>query len=97
MPLLTGIDDDKQPRVSPDSKWLAYVSDQSGREEVYVRPLTGGGARVSVSTGGGGEPLWAPDGTRLYYRVGARLMAAASSPHPPSPWSRVTRSLKGRT
>ena len=76
VPLLTGIDDDKQPRVSPDSKWLAYVSDQSGREEVYVRPLTGGGARVSISTGGGGEPLWAPDGTRLFYRVGARLMAA---------------------
>jgi serine/threonine-protein kinase len=76
VPLLTGIDDDKQPRVSPDSKWLAYVSDQSGREEVYVRPLTGGGARVSISTGGGGEPLWAPDGTRLYYRVGARMMAA---------------------
>ena len=43
---------------------------------MYVRPLRGGGARVSVSTGGGGEPLWAPDGTRLYYRVGARLMAA---------------------
>ena len=82
VPLLTSIDDDKQPRVSPDSKWLAYVSNQSGREEVYVRPLTGGGARVSVSTGGGGEPLWAPDGKRLYYRAGARLMAAriATSP-----------------
>ena len=73
--LLVGIDDDKQPRVSPDSKWLAYVSNQSGREEVYVRPLRGG-ARVSVSIGGGGEPLWSPDGTRLYYRTGARLMSA---------------------
>jgi serine/threonine-protein kinase len=75
VPLLTSIDDDKQPRVSPDSKWLAYVSDHSGREEVYVRPLTGEGARVAISSGGGGEPLWAPDGNRLYYRAGARMIA----------------------
>jgi len=76
VPLLTSIDDDKQPRVSPDGKWLAYVSNQSGREEVYVRPLAGAGARVAVSTGGGGEALWARDGTRLFYRAGGWLMAA---------------------
>ena len=76
VPILVGIDDDKQPRVSPDSRWLAYVSNQSGREEVYVRALKGPGARYPISTGGGGEPLWSPDGTRLYYRVGARMMAA---------------------
>jgi eukaryotic-like serine/threonine-protein kinase len=76
VPLLTSIDDDKQPRVSPDGRWLAYVSNQSGREEVYVRPLTGAGARVAVSTGGGGEPLWARDGTHLYYRAGGWLLAA---------------------
>ncbi|HQR18976.1 MAG TPA: hypothetical protein PK948_11415, partial [Gemmatimonadales bacterium] len=76
VPLLTSIDDDKQPRVSPDGKWLAFVSNQSGREEVYVRPLAGGGARVAISTSGGGEPLWAPDGSRLYYRAGAWLLAA---------------------
>ena len=76
VPLLTSIDDDKQPRVSPDGKWLAFVSNKSGREEVYVRPLAGAGARVAVSTSGGGEPLWAPDGTRLYYRSGAWLLAA---------------------
>ncbi len=76
VPLLTSIDDDKQPRVSPDGKWLAYVSNQSGREEVYVRPLSGGGARVAVSTGGGGEPLWARDGSHLYYRAGGWLLAA---------------------
>ncbi len=76
VPLLTSIDDDKQPRVSPDGKWLAYVSNQSGREEVYVRPLSGDGARVAVSTGGGGEPLWARDGSHLYYRAGGWLLAA---------------------
>ena len=76
IPLLTSIDDDKQPRVSPDSRWLAYVSNQSGREEVYVRPLTGPGPRVAISNGGGGEPLWAPDGKHVYYRAGGRVMAA---------------------
>jgi hypothetical protein len=76
VPLLTSIDDDKEPRVSPDNRWLAFVSNHSGREEVYVRPLSGAGPRVAISTGGGGEPLWAPDGTRLYYRSGLWLLAA---------------------
>jgi Tol biopolymer transport system component len=82
LPLLTSIDDDKHPRVSPDGRWLAYVSNRSGSEEVYVRPISGAGARVSVSSGGGSEPLWAPDGTRIVYRAGARLVRArlATSP-----------------
>jgi serine/threonine-protein kinase len=74
--LLGSADDDKHPRLSPDSKWLAYTSNESGREEVYLRALTGGGGRVPVSTGGGAEPLWSPDGRRIYYRSGAALMAA---------------------
>ncbi len=74
--VLGGINDDKQPRVSPDSRWLAYVSNESGREEVYVRALSGGGGRVPVSSGGGGEPLWSPDGRRLFYRAGAAIVAA---------------------
>ena len=81
VPILISVDDDKQPRVSPDGKWLAYVSNASGREEVYVRPLAGG-PRVTVSRDGAGEPLWSPDGTRLYYRSGARLMAAGISTTP---------------
>ncbi len=80
--LLTGVNDDKQPRVSPDSKWLAYVSNESGREEVYVRPLAPEGGRVAVSSGGGGEPLWAPDGKRLYYRSADQLMEATISSSP---------------
>jgi serine/threonine-protein kinase len=71
VPLLVGINDDKEPRVSPDARWLAYVSNESGREEVYVRALASAGGRVQVSTTGGGEPLWSPDGKRILYRVGA--------------------------
>ncbi|TFG47805.1 MAG: serine/threonine-protein kinase, partial [Gemmatimonadales bacterium] len=56
------------PAVSPDGRWLAYVSDQSGDSEVYVRPLGLDGDLVQVSRGGGGEPLWSPDGRELFYR-----------------------------
>ena len=79
VPLLANINDDKEPRVSPDSKWLAYVSNESGREEVYLRALSGVGGRVPVSTGGGGEPLWSHDGKRLYYRIGDKVVAATIS------------------
>ena len=76
VPLLATIHDEKQPRPSPDSRWLAYVSNESGREEVYVRPLAPGGGRVPVSAGGGGEPLWGSDGTRIFYRAGDQVIEA---------------------
>jgi serine/threonine-protein kinase len=56
------------PVVSHDGKWLAYVSDKSGPQEVYVRPLDGNGEEVQVSSGGGTEPIWSYSGTELYYR-----------------------------
>jgi serine/threonine-protein kinase len=55
------------PAVSPNGKWLAYVSDESGQNEVYVRPLTGEGAKTLVSQNGGGEPVWSRDGRELFY------------------------------
>jgi Tol biopolymer transport system component len=54
--------------VSPDGKWLAYTSDRSGREEVYVEPFLERGVRVQVSAAGGCQPLWSPDGSQIYYR-----------------------------
>ena len=81
--ILTGINDDKEPRASPDSRWLAYVSNESGREEVYLRALGPGGGRVPVSTTGGGEPLWAPTvPLRIYYRSGEQLVEAAIATDP---------------
>ncbi len=53
---------------SPDGRWLAFVSNQSGREEVYLRDLAKQGDQVLVSDGGGVEPVWSPDGRELYYR-----------------------------
>jgi serine/threonine-protein kinase len=66
-----------QAAFSPDGRWLAYVSDLSGRLEVYVRPYPGSGARVPVSTDGGAEPQWGPDSKELFYVRGRSLMRAA--------------------
>lgn len=60
---------------SPDGHSLAYVSDESGRFEVYVRPYPGPGGRVQVSTGGGIEPLWSPNGRELFFRNGDDFLA----------------------
>jgi len=54
--------------VSPDGRWISFASDQSGRDEVYVRDLAGTGDQVLVSLDGGNEPLWSPDGKELFYR-----------------------------
>jgi Tol biopolymer transport system component len=61
--------------VSPDGRWLAYQSDETGRYEVYVRGLSGDTGRWQVSTSGGEEPRWAPSGRELYFRRDATLLA----------------------
>ena len=64
--------------LSPDNRWLAYVSNESGRPEVYVRAYPGPGGKWQVSTAGGSEPQWRADGRELFYRGdrGTALMAA---------------------
>jgi len=68
------------PALSPDGRWLAYVSSESGRQEVYVRPFPGPGGRIQVSIDGGSEAVWSRDGRELFYREDfgpdSRLMAA---------------------
>ena len=54
-------------RFSPDGRWLVYAT-LGPAGEVYVRPFPGPGARVQISQGGGAEPVWSPDGARIYYR-----------------------------
>jgi Tol biopolymer transport system component len=54
--------------VSPDGRWISFVSDQSGREEVYIRDLAGEMDQVLVSLDGGNEPVWSPNGRELFYR-----------------------------
>jgi serine/threonine-protein kinase len=57
---------------SPDGKWIAYMSDESGAQEVYVRPYPGPGAKIKVSTEFGIEPAWTRGGQELVYRTGER-------------------------
>ena len=64
-----------QPRFSRDGRWIAYVSNESGRDEVYIQPSEGNGGRLQISVEGGHSPLWSPDGRELFYVQRAELMA----------------------
>ena len=66
-----------QARFSPDGKWLAYVSNESGRDEVYAQPADADGARVQISLNGGHSPLWAPGGRELFFVEGASMMTVS--------------------
>jgi Tol biopolymer transport system component len=67
-PLIASPFNEQFPALSPNERWLAYASDQSGQMEVYVRPLEGDGDLVQVSQNGGNEPAWRDDGAELFYR-----------------------------
>ena len=74
-----------QGRLSPDGRWLAYTSDESGRQEVYVRPFLRPGGAQLISTGGGMQPIWRKtDGKELFYLSPERRVMSASVQSDPS-------------
>ena len=81
-PLITSALGQWDAHWSPDGRWIAYSSDESGREEVYVLPYPLTGQRWRVSTDGGGEPLWSRDGRELFYRAGGWVWTTAVSTAP---------------
>jgi Tol biopolymer transport system component len=75
-----------QGQFSPDTRWIAYTSDESGRSEIYVQPFPqppGGGSKTQISRGGGQQPRWRRDGRELFYlSTDGKMMAMDVRPGP---------------
>jgi serine/threonine-protein kinase len=88
------------PQLSPNGRWVAYTSDESGVPEIYVRPFPGPGVAVPVSVGGGGQVRWRADSQELFYIAGdGALMAVpfqATTGEPGSPVRLFATHLWGR-
>jgi serine/threonine-protein kinase len=76
-PLVSTKFDDLEATLSPNGRWLAYVSDETGRFEVYVRDMSSSGGRWQLSTTGGEEPHWSGDGREIFFRNNSKLMSVA--------------------
>ena len=74
-PFLNSRFEEIYPEFSPDGRWVSYASNESGQLEVYVESFPGPGGKSQISNQGGSEPLWSPDGKRLYYRSSNQVWA----------------------
>lgn len=74
--------DERHATVSPDGRWTAYTSDESGRPEVYVQSFPELGGKWQISSEGGSEPMWSHDRKELFYRNDNKMMAVAISTEP---------------
>jgi serine/threonine-protein kinase len=75
-PFATAAQDEIAPRFSPDGRWLAFMSMESGRPQVYIRQFPGPGPRLQVSQESAGQPVWDPAGDRIYFMGAEGLYAA---------------------
>ena len=73
---------ERTPTLSPDGRWIAYTSNESGIDEIYVRPFPDPGGKWQVSNGGGNEPAWAHSGRELFYRSSSTLMVVQVETQP---------------
>jgi Tol biopolymer transport system component len=107
VPLVASKFSDMAPSISPNGRWLAYASDESGRFEVYVVPFPNTrAAKWPVSTGGGAEPLWSHKGSELFYRDRSGYLVAVEVKTAPTfslgrstplfPAGAFTSSVRGR-
>jgi Tol biopolymer transport system component len=72
-PLLTSDADEHDAKFSPDSRWLVYVSNETGRDEIFIRSVGEGSGRKQLSSEGGSAPVWAPNGRDIYFLKGEQL------------------------
>ncbi len=82
VPVLTTAAQEIGTAFSPNGRWLAYASDESGRDEIYVQPYPEASRRWTISTNGGRAPLWSPQGDELYYRHENRVMVVPVETEP---------------
>jgi hypothetical protein len=80
-PFIASTANEVTPEVSPDGHWIAYTSDESQVNEIYVQALPGPGPRLQVSVNGGVEPVWDSNGT-LFYRTGGWVLSASLGDSP---------------
>ncbi|HKW63070.1 MAG TPA: protein kinase [Candidatus Acidoferrum sp.] len=73
---------ERQGALSPDARWMAYASNDSGRSEIYVEPVPGPGGRKQISTEGGEQPRWLRNGREIIYRNGTKMMSVAVQSQP---------------
>jgi Tol biopolymer transport system component len=80
-PVVATTFEDRDPVFSPDGRWIAYQSDETGRFEIYAQPFRGPAGKVAISSGGGTQPRWSGNGKEIFY-IGpdSKLMAAPVSP-----------------
>ena len=81
-PLLQTEANEGDPAISPDGKWMAYTSDETGQAEVYVERFPDLGQRRQISTAGGAQPVWSPDGRELFYLSDEAMMVVAVETEP---------------
>ena len=81
-PLLQTAFKEYAPVFAPDGRWVAYVSNETGRDEIYVQAFPGPGGKRQISTDGGTEPLWSAAGDELFYRNDERMMVVTVETEP---------------
>jgi Tol biopolymer transport system component len=94
-PVLPGPGNRAAAAFSPDGRWIAYVSDESGENEVYVAAASEQGGKWQISSGGGAEPVWARDGRELFFRAGNKMMAFGVSAEEPFSTGRAVELFEG--
>jgi serine/threonine protein kinase len=95
-PLLNRPSFEEMPRLSPDGDWMAYVSDESGQYEIYIRSYPGLDGPKKISENGGREPVWSPNGKELFYRWGEKMFVVDYTTEPTFDYSNHRELFQGQ-
>jgi Tol biopolymer transport system component len=101
-PYLQGPFNKLEPEFSPDGRWIAYTSDETGEYQIYVRAFPDRGAKWQVSSGGGLQPVWSHTANQLFFRTAYQIMVASFStksgvflPDKPRLWTEIRLAKSG--